>query len=127
MARRRFLPWKKSSPFGEGPRPRSTVSDSHTATGLPTCKITDICLPAFLSSIYGVEYLVNSIHFQYTLLLGNFLFLYCNESVLFFLIFNIQSGLSHYNYGGHRQGYKEKMPHFGDKTVLTSVLKIFGK
>jgi hypothetical protein len=27
-----------------------------------------------------------------TLLLGNFLFLYCNESVLFFLILNIQSG-----------------------------------
>jgi hypothetical protein len=37
--------------------------------------------------------------------------------------------LSHYNYGGHRQGYKEKMPHFGDKTKcwLTGVLKIFGK
>jgi hypothetical protein len=35
---------------------------------------------------------ITSIHFQYTLLLGNFLFLYCNESVLFFLIFNIQSG-----------------------------------
>jgi hypothetical protein len=34
---------------------------------------------------------VNSIHFQYTLLLGNFLFLYCNENVLFFLILNIQS------------------------------------
>jgi hypothetical protein len=29
---------------------------------------------------------------RYTLLLGNFLFLYCNESVLFFLILNIQSG-----------------------------------
>jgi hypothetical protein len=36
--------------------------------------------------------IVNSIHFQYTLLLGNFLFLYCNESVLFFLILNIQIG-----------------------------------
>jgi hypothetical protein len=35
---------------------------------------------------------INSIHFQYTLLLGNFLFLYCNESVLFFLLLNIQSG-----------------------------------
>jgi hypothetical protein len=29
---------------------------------------------------------------EFTLLLGNFLFLYCNESVLFFLILNIQSG-----------------------------------
>jgi hypothetical protein len=35
---------------------------------------------------------LDSVHFQYTLLLGNFLFLYCNESVLFFLILNIQSG-----------------------------------
>jgi hypothetical protein len=40
--------------------------------------------------IYTLIY-INSIHFQYTLLLGNFLFLYCNESVLFFLILNIQS------------------------------------
>jgi hypothetical protein len=40
----------------------------------------------------NLERHINSIHFQYTLLLGNFLFLYCNESVLFFLILNIQSG-----------------------------------
>jgi hypothetical protein len=44
-----------------------------------------------LGDLYMYNY-INSIHFQYTLLLGNFLFLYCNESVLFFLILNIQSG-----------------------------------
>jgi hypothetical protein len=35
---------------------------------------------------------IQFIHFQYTLLLGNFLFLYWNESGSFFLILNIQNG-----------------------------------
>jgi hypothetical protein len=49
-----------------------------------------ICTCVCSISVFRDERL-NSIHFQYTLLLGNFLFLYCNESVLFYLILNIQS------------------------------------
>jgi hypothetical protein len=33
--------------------------------------------------------------------------------------------LSHYNYGGHRQGYKEKMPHFGTLETKQSVDRCF--